>query len=319
MARYVVTGAGGFIGSHMVSLLKDRGHEVKAISRTYKKERRDLYNKADIRFEMDISSPKLVEELYGSDAVVHLAADMGGVGYFSQHEYTPFVANMQLDLNVFEACRNARISRMFYASSACIYPTNKGRNPRRTPNYKEEDIFPARADQMYGWEKLMGLMLAQRAPIDARVGILHTIYGPYQSIGGEREKFPTALVRKALDAAKNGTPIELWGDGRQTRTYEYITDACEKIYRVINDEDYYGPVNIGSDKAYSVTDMAKTVCTILGIPQHFIYNKSAPSGTLARGCDNSNFKRWYHYSDEVSLTEGLTRLINYTTKLGDNL
>jgi nucleoside-diphosphate-sugar epimerase len=290
LATTVVLGGTGFLGFHLVNLLKEKDHIVRVPKRT------------DLRVYENV-----LKALEGADIVFHFAADMGGVGYFSKANYYPFINNMQMDLNVVRACEEVGVKRLFYASSACAYP------PSDRPLSEDMLDLPADPDQMYGWEKLTMIKLLRNAPFDARVGILHTIFGEGQEWQGEKAKFPPTIVYKALMAQKTGF-IEIWGDGTQTRTFQYVTDAINKIYEITIAEAYYGEVNISSDEIVTVTQCAEWVCEELGIKPEFRYQLDKPTGVLTRGVDNSKFKKHYTYRDQVTTKEGFAKLTAWIKK-----
>lgn len=308
--RVVVFGGSGFIGSHLTAYLKKKGHFVRTVGTHFRPERAFLTDQADEMVSADLQNiDEVCNAIHGMDWVVHLAADMGGVGYFHAQNYKPFMRNMRMDLNVLEAMEKENVSRLFYASSACAYPTYLGQNEGQAPKLAEHMLYPAQSDQMYGWEKLMMLMLCGEASFDCRVGLLHTIFGEYQEVQGERTKFPGAIVRKVFESQKTEKPIEIWGNGKQIRTFLYIEDAIEKIYRVLSASKNHTPVNIGSAEEVTVLDVARMCCEIVGVEPVFSFNESQPSGVLARGCDNSKFESMYGYKDAFSTKEGFARLI----------
>lgn len=319
MAKIIVTGATGFIGSRMVDFLKKRKHYVKAIGRNIDVNhyRYRWFSKADVIESVDLSNIKKIKKSFKDfDMVYHFAADMGGVGYFSQANYIPFVNNMRLDLNTIEGSIEAGVKKVYYAASACAYPIDVQKNEKRTPYLKEEMLIPGNADQMYGWEKLMIILLSEHSPIDMRVGIMNTIFGEGQEGIGRRAKFPPTIVHKVITAKKEGTPIEIWGNGKQTRTFLYVEDALEKIYEVMQHKKYFGPVNIASDEIVTVQQCADWLCEIAGVKPNYLYLLDKPSGVLARGIDNSKFYENYKYKNKFTTKDGFARLYNFMMKYG---
>lgn len=290
--KIVVTGSKGFIGSHMVKLLLTKGHVVIPVGR----EECNLSSLEDVLNFLRTSN---------AEYVFHFAADMGGVGYFSVAQYYPFVNNARIDLNIIEACRQLNIP-LFYPSSACIYPTHK----QTEKGLREDQIVPANPDQMYGWEKLMVTLISEQLD-NMRVGILHTIFGTDQTWVGEKTKFPPSIVYKTILLKKHGTPIEIWGDGTQKRTFLYITDALEKMYEVAFSSKYWGPVNISSDEVVTVRQCADICCKIAGVKPDYIFNTTKPSGVMFRGADTSKFHKHYKYIDQVSTEEGFEKLFRW--------
>ena len=289
MGRVSVSGHRGFIGSHMVSFLQGKGYSVHTHTG-------DLRNLAIAR-----------ELVSGVDLVFHFAADMGGVGYFSEEQYQPFVTNMQIDLNVLKACEMEGVSRLFYASSACAYPTHL----QTGSGLSEEELVPANADQMYGWEKLILTLLSEFTPFETRVGLFHTIFGPGQAYTDKKAKFPAQIAYKALQSKRTGEPIEVWGDGTQTRTFLYIDDAIEKIFEVATVDHYHGPVNISSNEVVSVRECVEWCCEYLRIPSNIRFDLTKPTGVQSRGVNSAKFKSLYTYRDRISTKEGFHRLLDY--------
>lgn len=316
-----VTGATGFMGARMVAFLKEKGHFVTAIGREKKetKYRRRWYMKADKLIEVDLRDRKKTRKaLKNSDMVFHFAADMGGVGYFSDANYYPFINNMTIDLNVISACESEGVKRMYYASSACAYPVNVQAKEGKTPQLHEDMLVPADSDQMYGWEKLMITLLSNHTPFELRVGIMNTIFGEGQEGVGTRAKFPPTIVHKVLEAKKKKVPIEIWGNGKQTRTFLYIEDALEKMYEVMMSEKYHGPVNIASDEIVTVQQCADWLSKFAGITPTYVYLLDKPSGVLARGIDNSKFYKHYKKRNKFSTRQGFERLFTFMEKHGSS-
>lgn len=307
-----MTGAGGFLGSHVVAELVRRGFEVRAIARTPPSEpvRAEAWEAASQRFVADLHAGF---PFHGCDMVVHLAADMGGAGYFhSDRDFGAFLNNSSITAGVLDACGRYRIGRLFAASSACAYGTNLQMTEGVAPKLAEhqlDELGPP--DQLYGREKLNLIRLCERAPFDARVGILHTVYGPGQDAEGPRTKFPPAAAAKALAARESGE-IECWGNGRQLRSYLYVDDAVERILRVLLDDDYAGPVNVGAEGAVSCVDVLRLCADLAGVPDAVIrFTPDRPSGVMGRDCDNTKFAAVYGTPAQTPLPEGFGRLMEW--------
>lgn len=309
MESVIVAGAGGFIGSHMVSYLKDRGYFVRAVDINFPEIRKQWWQHADEIITADMRDIKEVERVVKNiDWVFWFCSNMGGVGFFHTHDYKPFIDNMTMDMNILKSLGDRRL---FYSSSACIYPTHIQKDVSNVPQLSEDMIFPANSDQMYGWEKLMMTMLSQRSNLDVRVGIFHTIYGEGQEFDGERAKFPPTIVKKVIDS--NGV-LKIWGDGTQIRTYLYIEDAVEKIYRIMT-MPYSGAVNVAGDEVISVLNTAKLVLDIADKDADIVYEGDKPSGVLARGVNNSEFIKRYGYENKYTLKQGFERLYKWMLEI----
>ncbi len=297
LPRVLVTGHKGFLGSHMVRFMRERGYP--------------LVTCATCDYQVVEDVDRMVAQ---ADWIIHLAATMGGVGYFTTYQFDPFVHNMRIDMNILESARKHNIKRIFYASSACIYPQGKMNTPSATHQFRETDILPGDPDQLYGWQKLMGLLLCQKSGIDCRIGIIHTIYGEGQDDTGEYAKVIPSLMRKGIEAKKTGHPLELWGDGSQERTFLHVDDFLEKMVRVLEHPQNLTPINIGSDHLVSIRALAELVCEVVGIEPHFTFRTDKPTGGISRGCDNSAFLRYFNYRDRVDLREGIRRMFAYMTE-----
>ena len=305
-----VTGAGGFIGSSMVAYLAQRGHNVLAIERRPPREpsRMEAWRRAHGHQVVDLDREH--PDFSGVQVVYHFAADHGGVGYFHAHDFWPYVTNTRIDSNVLEAMIDAGVERAFVAASACAYPTTLQMTPGHAPLLSEDCLETGPPDQMYGRAKLMLLRLAERAPMDVRVGILHTVYGVGQDHSNDRAKFPTAIVSKMLAARQTGS-VEIWGDGQQLRSYLWIDDALAKIEALTMDPDNIGPTNIGYQGAASVRDIAQLCADLLGIKPTFHFTTDKPSGVLSRDCDNTKFWDRYGHMEPTGYAQGFGRLIEW--------
>lgn len=278
MVVHVVTGAHGFLGSHLCESLEADGFEVVRVGR-----------------DRDARNPDVLERHTPRGAWVwHLAAEHGGVGWL--HGRDVFRSNSQMTWSVLNLA--GRADRIFLASSACAYGTARqmvrGVAPRLT---EHADLWDGPPDGLYGLEKRCMVPLAEVAPADVRVGLLHTIVGPGQSYG-DRAKFPPAAARKALEARTSGT-FELWGDGTQLRSYLHVADAIARMRAVMFDDRYDGPVNIGYDGAVSCVDVARTMCDLAGVdPSVITCRVDAPTGPLGRDCNNDLFRLRYPHVPE---------------------
>ncbi len=305
-----VTGAAGFIGSNLVRRLAQFGHSVHAYVDALPDDPTRMASLDAARHVYIADLTRDHVDFTGVDQVYHLAADMGGVGYFHVHDFWPYLNNSRMTFTVLEAAIKADVQRMFLASSACVYPTEIQMREGNAPLLSEDLIESGKPDQMYGREKLMMLRLGQRAPIDCRVGIIHTVYGVGQEREGERMKFPTAIATKMLAARDTGR-VEIWGNGRQLRSYLWIDDAIDKILAVMDDPENGGPVNIGRQGAATVQDIADLCADIVGIDPDYTYTDDMPSGVLSRDCSNEKFWNLYGHMEPTGYREGFGRLIEW--------
>lgn len=306
-----VLGGGGFIGANLVRRLVADGHRVRAVDIAWPDFRQSALSGADC-WTLDLTQQGSARNaVEGADWVFHLAADMGGVGYFhSDADLGAAMRNGRITLNVFEACQWAQVDRIFYASSACCYPIELQQNPDHAPLLSEDSIGYGTPDALYGAEKLHGLRLCSKTP-NARVGVFHTIYGPLQEHEGRRMKFPAAVATKALKARETGR-LELWGDGRQLRSYLYVDDAIDRIVTIMSSPVYDGPVNVGSTGAISCLDIARICLAHVGAPMADIdLNPAEPSGVLARDCSNRKYCDLYGFAPDRTYTQGFGEFIDW--------
>jgi GDP-D-mannose 3', 5'-epimerase len=306
-ARVVVTGAGGFIGHHLVNFLKARGYWVRGVD---VKEPEFSATQAD---EFEILDLRRWENcrlaMRGADEVYALAADMGGMGFISCHHAQILYNNALISLHTLDAAREAGVKRYLYTSSACIYPEYKQTDANVVP-LKEEDAYPAQPQDAYGWEKLITERLCvhyrEDHGIETRIVRFHNIFGPLGTWTGGREKAPAALCRKIATAKLTGNAeIEIWGDGEQTRSFCYIDDCVEGIYRLMR-SDYAEPLNLGQDRMVTINQLAHMIADIAGfkvIKNHV----PGPQGVRGRNSDNTRLRRVLRWEPEISLEEGLAK------------
>ncbi len=319
MKKAVVLGAGGFIGSHMVKRLKKEGFEVVGVD-LKKPEFSD--SKADLFVVGDLRDPELVAKVIGSnvDELYQFAADMGGAGFiFTGENDADIMHNSALvNLNVAYECIKKGVKRVFYSSSACMYPEHNQLDPNN-PNCIEDSAYPANPDSEYGWEKLFSerlfLAFAKNKGLNVRIARYHNIFGPEGTWDGGREKAPAALCRKAA-LAKEGESIEVWGSGNQTRSFLYIDECIEATIKLMR-SNFTGPVNIGSEEMISINNFAKMAIEVsnknLNIynidSQEFInkYGHKCPLGVNGRNSDNTLYYKKIGWKVSQPLIKGMEK------------
>lgn len=308
MRQVLVCGAGGFIGWHLVRRLKQEGCWVRGVDLKFPE---FAPTDADDFLLGDLTDPLVCRASLDRpfDVVFQLAADMGGAGYvFSGDNDASIMHNSALvNLNVLDACYRRNIKRIFYSSSACIYP-EYNQQSTQTPNLAEDSAYPAMPDSQYGWEKLFSerLYLAyhHNHGLEVRIARFHNIFGPQGAWTGGREKSPAALCRK-IAQTPDGGDIEIWGDGEQTRSFLYIDDCLEAVLRLTR-SDWTGPVNIGSEEMVSINELARYIMEIAGKTLS-VRHVTGPLGVRGRTSDNRLIAKMLHWAPEVSLRQGLAR------------
>ncbi|MEJ7810634.1 MAG: NAD-dependent epimerase/dehydratase family protein [Gemmatimonadaceae bacterium] len=306
-ARAVVTGAGGFIGHHLVSFLKRQGYWVRGVDRKlpeYAPSEADEFLLLDLRrWESCLEATRGVGEVYA------LAADIGGMGYISGHHADILHDNILISTHTLEAARKNGASRLFFASSACVYPEYRQKETELTP-LREEEAYPAQPQDAYGWEKLTTERLCthyrEDFGLETRIARFHNIYGPLGTWSGGREKAPAALCRKVAVAKLAGdSVIEIWGDGEQTRSFCYVDDCVTGIWKLMRSE-YPHPLNIGQDRLVTVNELADLIAGVAGVrvaKRHV----PGPQGVRGRNSDNSRVREALGWAPEIPLEAGLAR------------
>ncbi len=304
--RVLVTGAGGFIGHHLTKYLVDRGYWVRGVDiklPEYEDTAADEFVLMDLR-----RWENCLEVTQGIDEVYALAANMGGIGFIEQNKAVIVHDSTLINLHTIEAARERGVKRFLFTSSACVYPGYLQKSPDVSP-LREKDAYPADAEDGYGWEKLYMERNCRHYRedygLETRVVRFHNIFGPLGTYDGGREKSPAAICRKIALAPDNGT-IEVWGDGQQTRSYCYIDDCVEGIYRLMR-SDYAEPLNLGQDRLISINELVDMVASIAGKTIHRTHNLDAPQGVRGRNSDNSLLRQVLNWEPQISLEEGMAR------------
>jgi nucleoside-diphosphate-sugar epimerase len=304
--KVLVTGAGGFIGHHLTKYLVDRGYWVRGVDikePEYENSAAHEFELLDLRrFDNALIASRGVDQVYA------LAADMGGIGFIEQNKGIIMRNNTLINLHTLEAARIHSVARLLYTSSACIYPGYLQKDENVTP-LKESDAYPADAEDGYGWEKLYTERMCRHYTedfgLDTRVVRFHNIFGPLGTYEGGREKSPAAMCRKVA-LVKDGGTIEVWGDGHQTRSYCYIDDCVEGIYRLMQ-SDHREPINLGQDRMISINELVDIVSQVAGKRVHRAHNLNAPQGVRGRNSDNTVLRNTLGWEPAVSLETGLAR------------
>ena len=308
----LVCGAGGFIGSHLVKFLKKEGFWVRGVDLKkpeFSDSAADEFIVGDLRDQMVCK--KILDMAF--DEVYQLAADMGGAGYIftGEHDANVMHNSAQINLNIVDLSHKMKVKKIFYSSSACIYPAYNQTDPNN-PKCSEESAYPAAPDSEYGWEKLfserMYLAYHRNFKLNIRVARFHNIFGPEGSWDNGKEKAPAAICRKVAEA-KDGGEIEMWGDGKQTRSFLYIDECLQGIRRLM-DSDFIGPVNIGSEEMVTINQLAEMAMSIAG-KKLKIKHIPGPLGVRGRNSDNKLIKKEINWSPSEPLRSGLEKTFGW--------
>ena len=321
MKKALVCGAGGFIGGHLVNYLKAKGYWVRGVDIKYN-EWQPVHEFADEFIQGDLRDINVVKQVISKDIdeIYQLAADMGGAGFvFTGENDADIMHNSALvNLNVVHEAVAKGVKRIFYSSSACMYPEHNQLDPDN-PNCVEDSAYPADPDSEYGWEKLFSerlfLSFARNKGLEVRIARFHNIFGEYGSWTGGREKAPAAFCRKVAETPEGGS-VEVWGPGSQTRSFLHVSECCEAVYRFMQ-SDFTGPVNIGSEEMISINNFAKMAIDISGKNlsihnidgQEFVdkYGHQCPIGVNGRNSDNTLYKEKIGWVVSDPLRKGMEK------------
>jgi nucleoside-diphosphate-sugar epimerase len=309
----VVTGAGGFVGHHLVRYLKSMGYWVRGVDvkgPEFEETAADEFVVLDLR-----EWESCLTATHGMDEVYQLAADMGGIGYITAVRADVARNNVLINAHMLEAAHTNGAGRYFYSSSACIYPMYRQESADVTP-LREEDAMPADPEEGYGWEKLYAEKLCQyydeEGKVPTRVARFHNIYGPLGTYQGGREKAPAAICRKVA-LARDGEEIEVWGDGKQTRSFTYVDDCVEGIYRVMQ-SDHPRPLNLGTDELMSIDGLVDMVSEMAGKRLAKRHDTTKPQGVRGRNSDNSRLREVLAWEPRWTLREGIQETFEWVER-----
>lgn len=305
----LVTGAGGFIGGHLVKSMLEQGHKVRAVD---KKPQWQWYQRFPAAENLTLNledKDACVQAVNGTDWIYNLAADMGGMGFIELNKGLCMLSVL-INTHMLMAARHCGATRLFYSSSACVYAGYKQKETDN-PGLKEEDAYPADPEDGYGWEKLFSERMCRHFMEDfglqTRVARYHNVYGPHGTFDGGREKAPAAICRKVIAAKLGGAKeIEIWGDGLQTRSFQYIDD-CLHGTQSIMESGIIEPINLGSAEMVSINQLVDLVEDIAGLKLKRSYKLDAPKGVRGRSSDNTLIKKKLGWEPSVTLRTGLEK------------
>lgn len=311
MERILITGGGGFIGSHLARYLKQRGHFVRIADVKFDDYFEEKYYSEQLKLDLRIWE-NCLKATADMDKVYNLAANMGGIGFITDVGAEVMHDNVLINAQMLEAARQNKVKRFLFTSSACVYPTYKQTDPD-VKGLREEDAYPADPDNFYGWEKLYTEKMCEAYQRDYKMDIrilrYHNIYGPEGTYKGGREKSPAALCRKVAEATDPGE-IEIWGDGKQTRSYCYIDDCVEGTI-LLMESNFDKALNIGSERLVSINQLADIIIGISGKTIKKKHVLSAPQGVRGRNADLTLTRKILGWEPKISLEEGLNKTYSW--------
>lgn len=315
--KILVTGAGGFIGGHLVKYLRNKGYQnIRAVDIKPLKNWYQIDSKAEniVLNLSHLDNCKLATK--NIDEVYNLASNMGGMGFIESHK-AECMLNVLINTNMLLASKEAGVKKYFYSSSACVYSLSKQQSTDIN-GLKENDAYPAEPEDGYGWEKLFSERMCRHFmedfKLETRVARFHNVYGPLGEYKGGREKAPAALIRKVIEAKINQKKeIEIWGDGLQSRTFMYIDDCVKGIYLIMN-SNIREPINLGTSELVTINQLVSIIENIAGITLKRTYNINAPKGVRGRSSDNTLIKKYLNWEPEIPLKKGVEKTYKWIEK-----
>ncbi len=319
--KYLVAGAGGFIGGHITNKLLKQGHDVTCVDiKQFNNWFQINKNSKNISLDLrDLDNCNNVVK--GIDVVINMACNMGGIGFIEWNK-TDCMLSVLINTHMLMACEKQRVKKYFFSSSACVY-NSELQNISDIPGLKEEDAYPALPEDGYGWEKLFSERMCRHfnedTNLDVKVARYHNVFGPFGTYDGGREKSPAAICRKIIHSKLNNLDeIEVWGDGNQTRSYLFIDDCVDATLKLIN-SDFNGPINIGSEEQVSINQLIEKVQIISNYKVNKIYLKGMPLGVRGRSSDNTKIKKELGWEPKYSLINGLEKTYDWIlNKMSEN-
>ena len=326
--KILIGGGGGFIGGHLVGrLLQDESNDVRVVDIKPFEEWYQVHEGAE-NIQGDLKDPKLAHDsTVGAIDVYNLACDMGGMGFIENNKALCMLSVL-INTNMLKSAHDLNVERFFYSSSACVYNADKQRDEDVIP-LKEEDAYPAMPEDGYGWEKLFSERMCRHFTEDfglyTRVARFHNVYGPLGTWEGGREKAPAAMCRKVIEAKRSGKhEIEIWGDGKQTRSFMYIDDCLRGMDDIMNSETIDFPINLGSNELVTINQLVDIVEDIAGVKLERKYKLDAPKGVNGRNSDNTLIKQHLGWEPSIKLRDGMAKTYawidnEYVAKYGETV
>jgi GDP-D-mannose 3', 5'-epimerase len=327
--KAVVCGGGGFIGGHLVADLLKKGYKhVRVVDVKPKEQWYQVHPQAEnVVADLNLKE-KAFDAVKGMDVAWNLACNMGGMGFIENNKGLCMISVL-INSHLLLAAREFGVKRFFYASSACVYNGEKQTDKSTDVYLKEEDAYPALPEDGYGWEKLFSERMCRHFREDwkvpARVARFHNVYGPFGTWEGGREKAPAAICRKVMEAKISGKhEIEIWGDGKQTRSFMYITDCLKGIHMITDSDTFFEPINLGSAEGVTINQLVDIVEQIAGIKLKRNYNLNAPKGVNGRNSDNTLINKVFNWEPDTKLRDGMEKTYTwiydqYIAKYGKKL